>query len=98
MLAALAPGLWELDAPFSVLGMAIGHRMTVARLPDGNLWVHSPVAHSNELAAALASLGHVAHIVAPSCIHDTFLEDWFATYPDARFHGARGFEIGRAHV
>lgn len=30
----------------TVFGMALGHRMTVARLPDGSLWLHSPVAHS----------------------------------------------------
>ena len=90
-LAVLAPNLWELNAPLSVLGMALGHRMTVARLPDGGLWVHSPVAHSPALAAELARLGPVANIVAPNAIHDTYLEGWFAAFPTARFHGARGF-------
>ncbi len=91
MLTPFAPGLWELDAPLIVVGMALGHRMTVARLPDGSLWIHSPVAHSRELAAALAALGPVAHVVAPNGGHDTYLEGWFAAYPRARFHGARGF-------
>ena len=90
-LAALAPNLWELNAPLSVLGMALGHRMTVARLPSGGLWVHSPVAHSPALAAELAQLGPVTHIVAPNAIHDTYLEGWFNAFPAARFHGARGF-------
>ncbi len=91
MLTALAPDLWELNAPLTVLGMALGHRMTVARLPDGALWVHSPVAYSAPLAAELARLGPVAHIIAPNVIHDTYLEGWFAAFPRARFHGARGF-------
>lgn len=91
MLTPLAPDLWEYNAPMTVLGMAIGHRLTVVRLADGSLWLHSPVAYSAELAAALAALGPVAHIVAPNCIHDTYLEGWFAAYPGARFHGARGF-------
>lgn len=95
MLAPLAPDLWELDAPLVVLGMHLGHRMTVARLPDGTLWVHSPVAHTPELAAALAALGPVGHIVAPNCMHDTFLEGWFAACPGAQFHGARGFAKAR---
>lgn len=90
MLHPLAPDLWELNAPLSVFGMALGHRLTVARLPDGTLWLHSPVAHSAALAAALAPLGRVAHIVAPNAVHDTYLEGWFAAYPQARFHGARG--------
>lgn len=91
MLTPLASDLWELDAPLTVLGMALGHRMTVARLPDSSLWVHSPVEYSASLAAALAQLGPVAHIVAPNAIHDTYLEGWFAGFPGARFHGTRGF-------
>jgi hypothetical protein len=91
MLTSLAPGLWERNAPLSVFGMAIGHRMTVAQLRDGSLWVHSPVAHSAAIATALGGLGPVAHVVAPNCMHDTFLEGWFAAYPQARFHGAPDF-------
>lgn len=99
MLAALASDLWELNAPLSVAGMALGHRMTVVRLPSGKgsltsakpLWVHSPVEHTPALGATLAALGPVAHIVAPNCVHDTYLEGWFAAYPAARFHGAEGF-------
>ena len=91
MLTPIAENLWEVDAPLTVLGMALGHRMTVARLPDGALWLHSPVAYSPELAVALATLGPVAHVVAPNCVHDTYLEGWFAAYPAARFHGAKGF-------
>ncbi len=95
MLTSLAPGLWEFNAPMTVLGMALGHRMTVARLTDGTLWVHSPVAYSAAVAAALASHGAVAHIIAPNGMHDTYLEGWFAAYPKARFHGARGFATFR---
>ena len=91
MLAPLALDLWELDAPMSVIGMALGHRMTVAKLPDATLWLHSPVAYSPALAAELAQLGSVAHVVAPNAMHDTYLEGWFAAYPSARFHGAKGF-------
>ncbi|MEY2878873.1 MAG: hypothetical protein RLZZ15_1253 [Verrucomicrobiota bacterium] len=91
MLTQLDDELWELDAPLTVLGMAIGHRMTVVRLPGDFLWVHSPVAYSPAIAAALARLGPVGHVVAPNCIHDTYLEAWFTAYPTARFHGAKGF-------
>jgi hypothetical protein len=35
LLKQIAPALWEVDAPMNVLGMALGHRMTVARLPNG---------------------------------------------------------------
>lgn len=91
MLQPLAPEIWDLNAPLSVLGMHLGHRMTVVRLNDGSLWVHSPVAHDAALAAELATLGPVGHVVAPNAMHDTYLEGWFAAYPAARFHGAKGF-------
>jgi hypothetical protein len=91
MLTSLAPDLWERNEPLTIFGMAIGHRMTVARLTDGSLWLHSPVAYRPELAAALTALGPVRHVVAPSTIHDTYLEGWFAAYPSAQFHGAPGF-------
>ena len=91
MLSPLAPDLWDYDAPLTVLGMQLGHRLTVARLADGTLWLHSPCAYSPELAAELAALGPVAHVVAPNAVHDTYLEGWFQAYPSALFHGARGF-------
>lgn len=90
-MSPLAPELWELNAPMAVGGMHLGHRMTIARLPNGTLWLHSPVAHSAQLDAALARLGRLAHIVAPSVMHDTYLEGWFTAHPHARFHGAEGF-------
>lgn len=95
MLTALAPDLWEFDAPMTVFGMALGHRMTVVRLPDGGLWLHSPVEHSRELGAELARLGPVAHIIAPNAMHDTYLEGWFAAYPQSRFHAAPGLQRAR---
>lgn len=95
MLNAVADGLWERHEPLAVLGMQLGHRMTVARLSNGNLWVHSPVAWTPDLARALAAHGPVAHVVAPNRVHDTYLEGWFAAYPQARFHAAPGLPKDR---
>ena len=91
MLNPIGPGLWEYNAPMTVLGIALGHRLTVARLADGSLWLHSPAAYSGALAAELAALGAVAHIVAPNYIHDTYLEDWLPRYPGVRFHAPPAF-------
>jgi len=91
MLTPIAADLWDYDAPLTVIGMQIGHRMTVARLADGSLWIHSPTAYTSELSIELAALGAIAHVVAPNCMHDTYLEGWFKACPRARFHGARGF-------
>lgn len=43
--------------------------MAVVKLPDGSLWVHSPVDLDKPLKEALASLGPVGHIVSPNYEH-----------------------------
>src|SRR5262245_23385921 len=55
----LAENLWEIDRPLKVPGLSIGHRMTVVRLRNGDLWVHSPVELEHWLPDALAQLGTV---------------------------------------
>lgn len=95
MLTPVAPALWAVNAPLSVYGMALGHRMTVVRLPDSTLWVHSPVAFSEPLLKELNQLGVLTHIVAPNCLHDTYLKGWIAACPKVRFHAAQGFSDHR---
>lgn len=95
MLTPVAPGLWAVNAPLSVLGMSLGHRMTVVHLPDNTLWLHSPIAYSEALVGELAQLGQLAHIVAPNCLHDTYLSGWLAACPHVRFHAAPGFSQHR---
>jgi hypothetical protein len=62
-------------------------RMTVVRLPGGDLWVHSPIAWEQGLAAALAELGPVRHLVAPNTLHYAYLAAWRARFPEARAYG-----------
>ncbi len=80
----VADGLWVVDSgPIRPMGMALPLRMTVVRLADGGLLLHSPTRHSDELARALADIGPVRHIVAPTVAHSTFLAAWQRTCPDA---------------
>ena len=65
-------------------------RMVVVRLPDGGLWLHSPIAIDDALAGELAGLGPVRHLVAPSKMHHLFMADAVARYPDAEVHLAPG--------
>ena len=48
--------------------------MAVLRLSDGSLWVHSPVALDEYLAAALDDLGAVKHIVTPNFEHTKYAQ------------------------
>lgn len=91
MIVPIAPAVWAIDEPLNVLGMELGHRMTIVRLPNGSLWLHSPVAYTETLADELLTLGPLAHVVAPNCMHDTYLGGWFRACPGLQFHAAQGF-------
>lgn len=74
-----------------VLGvLAFGRRMTIARLPDGTLWLHSPIAPTADVRDTLASLGEVAHLIGPNTFHDAYLPEAQQQWPAALLHGAPG--------
>ena len=94
-LKSIAEDIWIVDGPevgMRSMGITLPFptRMTVVRLPSGNLWVHSPVAWSDELARDLMALGPVLHLVAPNTLHYSYLADWQARFPEARSYGAPG--------
>ncbi|WP_201445495.1 DUF4336 domain-containing protein [Belnapia sp. F-4-1] len=72
------------------LGTELPVRMTVLRLPDGSLLLHSPTRFSPALGEALAGLGPVRHLVAPNIAHWTFLEAWQRAFPEAVTWAAPG--------
>src|SRR6202035_534875 len=91
-LRSLAPNLWVADRPFKlpfILGDIRG-RMTVVRLADGSLFLHSPVSLDTETSTALDEIGSVREIVAPSRAHHLFAGDYSKAYPGAKLHGAPG--------
>jgi hypothetical protein len=95
MIEAIAPDIWHMQHKFIANGVPVSSRMTVVRLRDGSLWLHSPVPISDEGRAELASLGKVKYIVAPNKTHHLFLSDCLAAFPHARFFGASGLSAKR---
>lgn len=90
-LEPIAENLWIADgAPVPFLGIPYPTRMTLARLSDGGLWVHSPIALGPELAAEVSKLGAVRHLVSPNKIHHLFLADWARRWPEARLYAPPG--------
>ena len=79
----------------SFMGWRLGTRMTVVRLQDGSLLIHSPVPIDEALKQEIDAIGPVAHIVAPSLYHHVFVGDAQSMYPDAKLHGAPGLEKKR---
>jgi uncharacterized protein DUF4336 len=86
----LAPNLWVADRPLKLAVGDVGTRMTVVRLPDGGLFLHSPVRLDEPTRRALDALGPVRFVVAPSKAHHFFVGDYIAAYPNARTYGAPG--------
>jgi len=79
-------GIWIAEAPLRFFGIPFGTRMTVVRLSDDSLLLHSPIPFSQRLRAQLDSLGPVRHVVSPNKLHHLFLGDALAVYPEARLY------------
>jgi hypothetical protein len=57
--------------------------MTVIRLANGSLFLHSPILLDPETRAALDEIGAVREIVAPSKAHHLFVGEYLKAYPEA---------------
>jgi hypothetical protein len=85
-----ADGVWLDEAPVRFLGMRLHATMTVIRLADGSLLLHSPVAMTAERRAAVEALGPVAHLYSPNAYHHLRIGDWKAAFPSAKLHAPPG--------
>ena len=92
-----ATDIWTVDGPevvYRLAGMKLPcpTRMTVVRLNDGSLLVHSPVECDPELVAAVTELGTVSAIIAPNVFHYTHLSAWADRFPEAAIYALPGIE------
>ena len=97
----VAPDVWIVDGPLvwmNYLGLTLPFptRMTVVRLANGGLFLHSPTALTPSLQAALDELGTVAHLVSPNCLHYSHIAAWSEAYPKAETWASPGVKQ-RAH-
>ncbi len=87
----VAEGVFVVDSTLSgLMGRILPARMTVIRLPDGGLLLHSPTQFSLGLKDELEKLGPIQHLVAPNVAHWTFLQPWQRACPDATTWAAPG--------
>ena len=89
-LRQLAEGVWLDTAPVRILGMHLTANMTVLRLGDRSLLLHSPIPLTPERRAEVAALGSVTHLYSPNTFHHLRIGDWAAAYPGARVHAPAG--------
>jgi hypothetical protein len=89
--------IWVVDGPeicFGYLGMKLPFptRMTVVRLPNGDMWLHSPTEPNDALFAEIRAIGPVRALVAPNTIHYWWIPDWKARFPGAEIYAVPGLD------
>lgn len=95
VLKPVGPDIWIVDGPridfSSILGsFPFPTRMTVVRLANGELWLHSPTQPSEELFERVIEIGPVRHLIAPNPLHYWWVPDWKARFPEALVHAVPG--------
>jgi hypothetical protein len=94
-LRPLAQDLWVLERPQRFYGLEVGTRMSVIRLAEGSLLLHSPVEIDAALRRELDAVGRVRFAVAPNRVHHLYAGRVAEAYPEARLWVAPGLERKR---
>lgn len=87
----IGDGLWVHEEPLSIGGVGAGRRMSVVRLGDGGLLVHSPTPR-DAVRHELDALGPVRFAVAPSAFHGNLS---LGDYAEAELFGGPGLDVRR---
>ena len=76
----LEPNLWRVQG--SLRGMALKRVMTLVRLDDGRIVVHSAIALEADAMAEIESWGTPSVLLVPNGYHRLDAPAWVARYPD----------------
>ena len=99
MLQEIEPDrLWHAQHPLRLGPLRIETRMTVVRMQDGGLWVHSPIAPTPSLVHAIRECGDVRHVLAPNRSHHLFFLPFLAEFPGAQGWVAPGLAGKRSDL
>ena len=87
-LKPVAENVWIVDGPLIRFGprwlrIPFPTRMTVLRLREGKLLVHSPTPLTESLGGEIAGIGAPFWILGPNRLHYWWIPDWHAAYPHA---------------
>lgn len=88
---SIGDNIWLLRYPLRLFGIEMGRNVTLMRLTDGRLIVHSTAAFSGEDRAAIESLGRPAWLVEATHFHDTLAKAGMASFPDIPYLAPEGF-------
>jgi hypothetical protein len=91
----IAGRIWLCRYPVRYAGTAFDARMTVIRLADGRLMLHSPCEIDAAMREAISALGAVAYVVAPGTFHYLHVPSAQAAFPQAETFVCPGIERKR---
>ena len=89
----LEPNLWRVTG--TVPGIALKRVMTLVRLEDGRIVIHSAIALDDASMAEIEEWGRPAILLVPNAYHRLDAPAYAARYPDLRVLCPRG---GRAKI
>jgi Domain of unknown function (DUF4336) len=88
MLEQVHDALWVAEGEIvSFFGLPYPTRSVIAQLANGDLWVWSPIKLTADLRNEVDSLGSVRHLVSPNKLHQLYLQEWKAAYPETQLWG-----------
>mmetsp|Transcript_28377 Transcript_28377/g.52826 ORF Transcript_28377/g.52826 Transcript_28377/m.52826 type:complete len:246 (-) Transcript_28377:433-1170(-) len=95
-LIQFAPNIWVKDYPIQYSGCTFFGRMTVVKLEDGRVLLHSPCEIDDATKSEIDDLGgEVAVIVAPGTYHHLHIPSCQSAFPEARTYICPGLETKR---
>jgi hypothetical protein len=94
----VAGRIWLVDYPVRYSGLDFRSRMSVIRLADSKLMLHSPCEITPELASWLRELGEVRYIVAPGSYHYLHVPSAQRAFPNAETWICPGIERKRSDI
>ena len=86
----VAPNIWTAAQSFRVLGVEVGSRMTIVRLPSQDLVLISPIPLKRGDRTLLDALGRVKYLIAPNLFHHLYIGEVQSMYPEAQVLGVTG--------
>jgi hypothetical protein len=84
--------IWIKEYPIRYAGTRFNSRMTIIRLSNGNLFIHSPCEIDEHTKVAIEKLGEVEFIVAPGSYHYFYVSSAQSAFPNAETFICPGIE------
>ena len=84
--------IWIKEYPIRYAGTTFNARMTIIRLANGNLFIHSPCEIDSRTKNTIDRLGKVEFIVAPGTYHFSYIKSAQEAFPEAETFICPGIE------